>query len=97
MESKTSSFGPFLEAMQRQKSAQASPVHEARRRVLTTLAETGPEPVEKLRQQMDMRFEDFADTVKSLRGAELIEIRATDSDEIVELTDKGRQLANLDG
>lgn len=95
MENKTS-FGPFLTTLQQQKSARTSVVREARRKVLTTLAESGHLPVEKLRLQVQMRFEDFADTVKGLKDAELIEVELKDSDEIVLLTDKGRQIADLD-
>jgi len=98
MESKSgpTSFGPFLEAMQRQKAAQAGVVREARRKVLVKLRDTGPEPVEELRKKVQMRFEEFAETVRGLKDAELIEMELKDSDEVVLLTDKGRRLADID-
>lgn len=95
MEKKTS-FGPFLEAMQQQKSARAGVLRESRTRVLTLLARSGPEPVEQLRRDVQMAFQDFAETVRGLKDAELIDIERTDTDEIVVLTDKGRQIAALD-
>lgn len=94
--SSSTSFGPFLEALQAKRSAETRVVREARRKLVTSLASTGPEPVEKLRRQVQMRFEDFADAVRDLKDADLIQIESTASDDVVSLTDKGRQLSAID-
>jgi len=91
-----SSFGPFLETLKSRQAARTEVAREARRTLLTTLAKTGPSPIEKLRHHSQMRFETFADILKDLKGAELIRIDAESGEEIVSLTDKGEQFSSLD-
>ncbi len=101
MEARTKhdSFGTFLKTIEShgigeandQQEHEAFPVDSLR--ILVSLAKSGSEPVTQLLADSEVEFVKFADALKEMRGASLIDLTGEPGNETVQITPTGEQLA----
>lgn len=97
MNVKGNEFGTFLGALnQESRAATLSPNQASNDTLLGYLvANDHPTPIANLVAQTTIPFSSLASALETLKSAHLVAVTAKGNDEVVELTDIGRQVAKL--
>lgn len=96
-QSKSDSFGTFLQTVQGAPAGREAPEH-LKKRLLHVLALSGPRPLRDVIAASGMELTQFLDTLHSLRDLHLVTITKqseTDAEEVVALTPSGQDMAKL--
>lgn len=88
-------FGAFLGTLNKEANTQnAAPNLQANNTVLGYLSSrNNPIPIAELVSQTPISFGTLANALNTLKNANLVQVTTEGNNEIVELTDKGRQVA----
>jgi len=95
----SNSFGTFLETREllrkpQEKNAPSEPDDPAVAAAVRLLEHPLPAPVHELLQQTRLPLACFYDAIQMLRDEGLIEMRAGDEGELLDLTDRGHELVS---
>ncbi len=106
--SKHAAFGTFLETLRPDQPAMEGVVHRTvgnvtpvdegpsfSRRVLEYLSTNGEQPTARLVEVMNVSVLEFADALRALVDAGLVQVSKSDSGEAVGLTELGRKISTL--
>lgn len=85
------SFGTFLETLRREAQAHSS-IGDIASKLLTVLAESGPQDARQLLGRTGIALTDFAEALNTLVDSGLVRTHRADELEMVELTERGHAL-----